>query len=40
MSVTQDTRQPLPVTDVGEGAMTGLAEDAEAIYLAPDWKLV
>ncbi len=40
MSITQDTRQPLPVTDVGEGSLSSLAEDAEAIYLAPNWKLV
>jgi peptide/nickel transport system permease protein len=40
MSITQDTRQPLPVTDVGEGTLTGLAKEAEAIYLAPNWKLV
>ena len=40
MSVTHDTSQPLPVADVGEGALTGLAEDAEALYLAPNWKLV
>ncbi len=40
MSITQDTRQPLPVTDVSEGSLSSLAEDAEAIYLAPNWKLV
>jgi peptide/nickel transport system permease protein len=40
MSVTRDTSQPLPVPGVGEGALTGLTEDAEAIYLAPNWKLV
>ena len=48
MSVTQDSRQPVPggvegpgpVPDVGEGGLGGLAEDAEAIYLAPNWKLV
>ena len=40
MSITQDTRQPLPVTDVGEGSLSSLAEDTEAIYLAPNWKLV
>jgi peptide/nickel transport system permease protein len=48
MSITQDTRQPVPsgvegpgpVPDVGEGTLTGLAEEAEAIYLAPNWKLV
>ncbi len=48
MSITQDTRQPVPsgvegpgpVPDVGQGTFTGLAEEAEAIYLAPNWKLV
>jgi peptide/nickel transport system permease protein len=40
MSITQDTRQPIPVPDAGEGTLTGLAEEAEAIYLAPNWKLV
>jgi len=48
MSITQDTRQPVPsgvegpgpVPDVGEGTLIGLAEDAEAVYLAPNWKLV
>jgi peptide/nickel transport system permease protein len=39
MSITQDTHQPLPVTDTGE-ALVGLREDAEAVYLAPNWKLV
>jgi peptide/nickel transport system permease protein len=48
MSITQDTHQPvpssaegpLPATDVGEEALIGLTEDAEAVYLAPNWKLV
>jgi peptide/nickel transport system permease protein len=48
MSITHDTRQPapsgvegpLPVMDVGEGSLASLTEDAEAIYLAPNWKLV
>jgi peptide/nickel transport system permease protein len=48
MSITQDTRQPVPsgvegpgpVPDVGEGTLIGLAEEAEAVYLAPNWKLV
>jgi len=40
MSISQDPRQPLSVTDVGAGSLSSLAEDTEAIYLAPNWKLV
>jgi peptide/nickel transport system permease protein len=31
---------PLPVEDEVAGSMVGLADDAEALYVAPNWKLV
>lgn len=38
--VTGDVGQPPPVEDEVGGVMLGLVEDAEAIYVAPNWKLV
>lgn len=42
MSAGQDTQPatPLPVEDEVAGALAGLAKDAEAVYVAPNWKLV
>jgi peptide/nickel transport system permease protein len=38
--VSGGTPQPSAVEDEVGGAFAGLAEDAEAIYVAPNWKLV
>lgn len=40
MAPMPDDNQPLPVNGKVAGAMAGLAEDAEALYVAPSWKLV
>jgi len=39
-SVSGGSPQPPVVEDEVSGAFVGLAEDAEAIYVAPNWKLV
>ena len=40
MAPMPDDGQPLPIDSEVAGTMAGLAEDAEALYVAPSWKLV
>jgi len=40
MAPMPDDNRQLPVNGKVAGAMAGLAEDAEALYVAPSWKLV
>jgi peptide/nickel transport system permease protein len=40
MTPTPDDKQPFPANGEVAGSLAGLVEDAEAISIAPDWKLV
>jgi peptide/nickel transport system permease protein len=49
MSIGRESKATMPISEVSQptladkevvGALAGLAEDAEAIYVAPNWKLV